>query len=72
MRGFFTRGGAVIAFVTSGRVNDHYRIVGAHTDSPGLFVKTAPEGQAFNFGTLEVEVYGSPLLNSWLDRDLDL
>ncbi len=72
VRGFFTRGGAVIAFVTSGRVNDHYRIVGAHTDSPGLFVKTAPEGQAFNFGTLEVEVYGSPLLNSWLDRDLDL
>ncbi|MFZ9953796.1 MAG: M18 family aminopeptidase, partial [Ilumatobacteraceae bacterium] len=72
VKGFFTRGGALIAFVTSGRANDHYRIIGAHTDSPALFLKTTPEGHAFNFGTLEVEVYGSPLLNSWLDRDLDL
>ena len=72
VRGFFTRGGALVAFATSTQSNDHFRIIGAHTDSPGLFLKTAPEGHAFNFGTLEVEVYGSPLLNSWLDRDLDI
>ena len=72
VRGFVTRGGALVAFVTSGTVNDRFRIVGAHTDSPGLHLKSNPEGLAANFGTLEVEVYGSPLLNSWLDRDLDI
>jgi aspartyl aminopeptidase len=71
-RGFVTRGGALIAFVTSQKANDKFRIVGAHTDSPGLHLKSNPEGLAANFGTLEVEVYGSPLLNSWLDRDLDI
>jgi aspartyl aminopeptidase len=71
-KGFFTRGGALIAFVTSRTANDRFRIVGAHTDSPGLHLKSNPEGVAANFGTLEVEVYGSPLLNSWLDRDLAL
>ncbi|MEY2765431.1 MAG: hypothetical protein RL552_336, partial [Actinomycetota bacterium] len=29
-RGFVTRGGALVAFVTSGTVNDRFRIVGAH------------------------------------------
>jgi aspartyl aminopeptidase len=72
VRGFVTRGGALIAFATSSVSNDRFRIVGAHTDSPGLHLKSNPEGQAVNFATLEVEVYGSPLLNSWLDRDLDL
>ncbi|MFM7526825.1 MAG: M18 family aminopeptidase [Actinomycetota bacterium] len=72
VKGFVTRGGAIIAFVTSARSNDKFRIIGAHTDSPGLHLKSNPEGVAANFGTLEVEVYGSPLLNSWLDRDLDI
>jgi len=71
-RGFLTRGGALVAFVTSQRSNDKFRLVGAHTDSPGLHLKSQPEAVAANFGTLEVEVYGSPLLNSWLDRDLDI
>ena len=71
-KGFVTRGGALVAFATSQSANDKFRIVGAHTDSPGLHLKSNPEGLAANFGTLEVEVYGSPLLNSWLDRDLDI
>ena len=70
VKGFVTRGGALVAFVTSVRANDRFRIVGAHTDSPGLHLKSRPEASHSNFGTLEVEVYGSPLLNSWLDRDL--
>lgn len=79
-RGFVIRDGAIVAFATatpaskrsSTSTNNHFRVVGAHTDSPGLHVKSNPEGVSANFGTLEVEVYGSPLLNSWLDRDLDL
>ncbi|MFZ9532328.1 MAG: M18 family aminopeptidase [Ilumatobacteraceae bacterium] len=72
VKGFVARGGALIAFATSQKANDRFRIVGAHTDSPGLHLKSRPEGTSSNFGTLEVEVYGSPLLNSWLDRDLDI
>lgn len=71
-RGYFTRGGALVAFAVGDAAVDRFRVVGAHTDSPGLHVKPNPEGAAANLATLEVEIYGSPLLNSWLDRDLDL
>ena len=46
------------------------RIVGAHTDSPGLRIKPRPDGGSFGWKPLAVEVYGGALLNSWLDRDL--
>ena len=72
VKGFVTREGALVAFVVPHPSADHFRIVGAHTDSPGLHLKPNPEGVAANFGTLEVEIYGSPLLNSWLDRDLNI
>jgi len=72
VKGFVTRDGALVAFVVPQPNADYFRIVGAHTDSPGLHLKPNPEGLAANFGTLEVEIYGSPLLNSWLDRDLNI
>ena len=71
-RGFIVRHGALVAYVAGDGPAQHFRIVGAHTDSPGLHLKTRPEGAASNFATLEVEIYGSPLLNSWLDRDLEI
>lgn len=52
------------------RANSGLRIVGAHTDSPNLRLKPLPDRGAAGFRQLGVEVYGSPLLNSWLDRDL--
>ena len=72
VKGFVTRDGALVVFVVPHASANHFRIVGAHTDSPGLHLKPNPEGVAANFGTLEVEIYGSPLLNSWLDRDLNI
>ncbi len=48
------------------------RIVGAHTDSPCLMVKPAPEIQAQGLLQLGVQVYGGVLLNPWFDRDLSL
>ena len=71
-RCFIARHGALVAFVAGEGRAEHFRIVGAHTDSPGLHLKMNPEGGASNFATLEVEIYGSPLLNSWLDRDLEI
>lgn len=49
-----------------------FRILGAHTDSPGLRVK--PRGLSTEGGLLRlgVEVYGSPLLPSFADRELFL
>jgi aspartyl aminopeptidase len=46
--------------------------VGAHTDSPNLRVKPAPDLTRSGYRQLGVEVYGGVLLSTWLDRDLSL
>lgn len=54
------------------RAHDGFRIVGAHTDSPNLRVRPQPDAGRVGLRQLALEVYGGPLLNSWLDRDLGL
>ena len=65
-------GSAVIAFIPgSQRAADAgWRIAGAHTDSPALRLKTASEKREAGCVRLGVELYGSPILSSWLDRPL--
>lgn len=71
--GFISSGGTIIAWKNAQSFAVHgLRIVGAHTDSPGLHVKPNPDTRTLNWHQLEVEVYGGPLLNSWLDRDLGI
>ncbi|MEJ3652067.1 M18 family aminopeptidase [Actinomycetes bacterium KLBMP 9759] len=48
------------------------RIFAAHTDSPTLKVKPLPDTGRGGWRQVAVEVYGGPLWNSWLDRDLGL
>ncbi|MEU0037302.1 M18 family aminopeptidase [Streptomyces sp. NPDC006333] len=71
---FVLRGGAIVAWYVPEGAGPHtpYRIVGAHTDSPNLRVKPQPDTGAHGWRQVAVEIYGGPLLNSWLDRDLGL
>ncbi|MGB0679441.1 MAG: M18 family aminopeptidase [Polyangiales bacterium] len=48
------------------------RLLGAHTDSPNLRLKPQPLSPKQGFLQLGVEVYGSPLWHSWLDRPLSV
>lgn len=45
-------------------------ILANHIDSPALKLKPQAEIQSQGIGQLGTEVYGAPLLHSWLDRDL--
>ncbi|MCX4882168.1 MULTISPECIES: M18 family aminopeptidase [unclassified Streptomyces] len=71
---YVLRGGAIVAWYVPEGAAPHtpFRIVGAHTDSPNLRVKPQPDTGAHGWRQVAVEVYGGPLLNSWLDRDLGL
>ncbi|MEW6074431.1 MAG: M18 family aminopeptidase [Planctomycetota bacterium] len=71
-RRYAVRGASLVAWVLAGdeAPGTGFRIVGAHTDSPTLRIKPRPDARREGLRQLGVEVYGSALVNSWLDRDL--
>lgn len=70
---YLARGGALVAWVTPSRSEAAgFCVVGAHTDSPNLRIRTNADVSSAGWAQVGVETYGGLLLNSWLDRDLGL
>ncbi len=67
-----TVGGTLIAWVSPDAEASGFGIVGAHTDSPNLRVRSRPDLSSAGWAQVGMEVYGGVLANSWLDRDLGL
>jgi len=68
------RDGAFIAWIVpeGAEPGTGFNIFGTHTDSPTFKLKPSPTTGKFGWLQAGVEVYGAPLLNSWLDRELEL
>lgn len=73
-RGYVIRDGAIAAWALPEALNPGagLRIVGAHTDSPALKLKPAAALVRSGWQLINAEVYGGPLLASFLDRELGL
>lgn len=72
-RRYVVRFGSSIAALRVGAkppAESGFRLVGAHTDSPNLRLKPRPASVRDASLCLDVEVYGSPILATWTDRDL--
>lgn len=64
---------SVIAF-KMGQIFDStgFNIVASHVDSPNLKIKPNGVISKPNYTSLNTEVYGGPILNTWLDRPLSI
>ena len=74
-RYYVVRGGSsIIAFIVGQKpaAETGLRLIGAHTDSPGLRIKPKPAEDAQGMVRLGVEIYGGPILATFADRDLSL
>ncbi|MCM1504703.1 MAG: M18 family aminopeptidase [Muribaculum sp.] len=65
---------ALFAFVVGmGESYDGFKIISAHSDSPGFRIKPSPEMLSDGWVMkLNTEVYGGPILYTWFDRPLSI
>lgn len=73
---YVTRNGsALIAFKTGSKSPQEagFKLIGAHTDSPSFRIKPNPEMVSEgSYVKLNTEVYGGPILSTWMDRPLGI
>lgn len=65
-------GSSFCAFVTPKKKPKKVKLFASHTDSPSFKLKPQPDIQKEGLALFGVEVYGSPLISSWLNRDLGI
>ncbi len=66
-------GSAIFAFIVGSNPAAGYKIISAHSDSPGFRIK--PKAEMLADGAilkLNTEVYGGPILYTWFDRPLSI
>lgn len=65
---------SLVAFTIGKNVmyQEGFRMAVAHTDFPAIRIKPNPEVKSNEYRQLNVEVYGGPVLNTWLDRPLGI
>ncbi len=65
---------SIILFVQGQKplVETGFKIIGAHTDSPGLRLKPNAASGSNGLLRLGVEIYGGPILATFTDRDLSI
>lgn len=73
-RYYVVRGASMLAFMPGALsvAESGFRIVGAHTDSPGFRLKPKAALGGDGLARLGVEIYGGPILATFTDRDLSL
>lgn len=73
-KGYFTirNGSTLCAFITPKKHVTDVKVAASHTDSPAFKVKPNAEFRKENMIMIGVEMYGAPMLASWLNRDLGI
>ena len=73
-RGYVQPGdGAIFAWdMSTGSLADGAVVLAAHTDSPALRVKDRGISWRHGYLALPTEIYGGPILSSWVDRELGI
>lgn len=71
---YFTvkNGSSLCAFVAPHKAPSKVHLAASHTDSPSLKLKPAAEFYRESMVLWGLEIYGGPLLTSWLNRDLGI
>lgn len=70
-RYFADYGTAIAAFRIASK-DGGFHIVGSHTDSPAVAIKPKAVIKDNGYVKLNTEIYGGPILNTWLDRPLSI